>query len=260
MIKPRRKTLDPVRPNEGIAAAYHRQLRDLVREMHNDVLAWAKEKYEEHPPRLAQDSSPAEILNASLRRLMWRWQRHFDGLAQKLAEHFAKSVSDRSDRALQFAMRKAGMTVKFQMSPKMQDVYQAVIAEQVGLIKSIPEKHLNEVQGLVMRSIQHGRDLGPLAKDIQERYGITRNRAALIARDQNNKATAVLTQVRCQELGITEAIWVHSGGGRHPRPEHVAFSGKKYNIAKGAYLEGKWVWPGSEINCRCVSKPIIPGF
>jgi uncharacterized protein with gpF-like domain len=66
--------------------------------------------------------------------------------------------------------------------------------------------------------------------------------------------------VRQKELGITKAIWVHSGGGKHPRPEHVAFSGKEYDVEKGAYLEGKWTWPGFEINCRCTSRSVIPGF
>ncbi len=95
---------------------------------------------------------------------------------------------------------------------------------------------------------------------MEETYGVTKRRAAFIARDQNNKATAVFERTRHVEIGVTEAIWLHSAGGKVPRPEHVAFSGKKYDIRKGAYLEGKWTWPGVEINCRCVSKPVIPGF
>jgi hypothetical protein len=74
------------------------------------------------------------------------------------------------------------------------------------------------IEGLVMRSVQTGRDLGQLMKDLQEQFGVTRRRAAFVARDQNNKATASMTRARQHEPGITQAIWVHSGAGKHPRP------------------------------------------
>ena len=111
-----------------------------------------------------------------------------------------------------------------------------------------------------MRSVAAGREVGTLRQELQTRYGLTKKRATLIARDQNNKATAVIVRVRQQECGITEALWLHSSAGRHPRPSHVAASRKPYLIDKGMYLEGKWTWPGQEINCRCISKSIVPGF
>ena len=111
-----------------------------------------------------------------------------------------------------------------------------------------------------MRSVTAGRDLGTLAEELQAAHGVSKRRAAHIALDQNNKATSTVTRVRQKELGIKEAVWIHSGAGKHPRPEHVAFNGKKYDVEKGAYLEGKWTWPGFEINCRCTSRSIIPGF
>nr|WP_277347156.1 phage minor head protein [Collimonas pratensis] len=134
------------------------------------------------------------------------------------------------------------------------------MSEQVGLIKSIASQHLTEVQGLVMRSVADGRDLGTLAKGLEDRYGITKRRAALIARDQNNKATATITRVRQDSLGITEAVWMHSHAGKHPRPSHVAANGKRYTIKEGMYLDGVWTWPGREIGCRCISKSVIPGL
>jgi uncharacterized protein with gpF-like domain len=108
--------------------------------------------------------------------------------------------------------------------------------------------------------VQAGRDLGYLSKELQDRYGITKRRAALIARDQNNKATAVITRVRQQELGVTECVWLHSHGGKHPRPSHVAADNKKYDVSKGMFLDGKWTWPGVEVNCRCVARAVIPGL
>ncbi|WP_257785984.1 hypothetical protein [Burkholderia ubonensis] len=41
---------------------------------------------------------------------------------------------------------------------------------------------------------------------------MTKRRAAFIAHNQNSKATATITRVRQEGLGITEAIWLHSHG------------------------------------------------
>jgi SPP1 gp7 family putative phage head morphogenesis protein len=136
-------------------------------------------------------------------------------------------------------------------------VVQSAIAENVSLIKSIASEHLGKVEQLVMRSVADGRDVGALAKALQEQFGVTKRRAAFIARQQNASITSTFEKSRQMEIGITQATWRHSAGGKTPRPEHVHFDGKRYDVAKGAYLEGVWTWPGKEINCRCYSTPVI---
>jgi len=260
--------LDAVRPNLGLQAAYRRKLDRLIEAMQRSLVYWLRATYRAKPPELAQDApdggstgkSPAMNLRDEMASLGARWQAQFDQAAPDLAEWFAKASFDRSDRALKAILDKAGFTVEFKMTRNVNDVFQATVGEQVGLIKSIASEHLTQVQGLVMRSVQQGRDLGFLSKELQARLGVTKRRAALISRDQSNKATATITRVRQQELGITTAQWMHSAGGKEPRPEHVAANGKTYDIAKGMYLEGEWVWPGTAINCRCVSKAIVKGF
>jgi uncharacterized protein with gpF-like domain len=265
MARPRvtKPTIDPVHPNAGLAAAYQRKLDRLVADMHASVEYWTLAKYKANTPEvLAQDASPAATLRTLMRRLARRWQRNFDKLAQEMAEHFAKDVQDRTDGALKAAMHKAGWTVQFKPTRAQNDVFQAVVAENVGLIKTIPQQHLAAVEGDVMRSVAAGRDLAQLSDALQARYGVTKRRAAFIARDQNNKATAVFTRVRQQELGITKAIWVHSHGGKEPRPSHLANDGQEYDVTTGWWDpdEKKHIRPGELINCRCVSKSVIPGF
>lgn len=115
-----------------------------------------------------------------------------------------------------------------------------------------------------MRGVQTGRDLAQITTDLQEQHGVTRRRAAFIARDQSNKATASLTRARQIEAGLTEAIWVHSGGGKEPRPSHLKAGRDKarYDIREGWYdpHEGKHILPGELINCRCVSRAVVKGF
>lgn len=252
--------LKAVRPNAGTQAMYQKRLDALVLAMHKSIRRWVLAAYRRETPEMAQDASPAREMLSMMRKLGRRWQKRFDEAAPELAEYFAQSIQDRADGALKGILKKAGFTVEFKMSAGMNDVFQATIGEQVGLIKSIAERHLSEVEGLVMRSVQSGRDLGYLSKELEARYGVTKRRAALIARDQNNKATATITKTRQLEIGLTQATWVHSSAGKHPRKSHVAADGKTYDIAKGMLIDGEYIFPGELINCRCVSRPIVPGF
>lgn len=262
--------LPPVRPNAGIHLAYKKKLDRLVDEMHASLVYWLTAQWNANPPNtLAQDSakigsypggSPSAALRRAMRNLSRRWQRRFDKGAEEMATYFADKSIGASDVQLKAILKKAGFSVEFKMTAAAQDAYNAVVGENIALIKSIASKHLSEVEGLVMRSVQHGRDLGTLTTELEARYGVTKRRAALIARDQSNKATAVINVVRQKSLGITQAKWMHSGAGKEPRPSHVAANGKLFDIDKGLYLDGEWLLPGQAINCRCVSRSVIPAF
>ncbi len=259
----RPKTLPPTRANAGIEAAYRAALDRLIREMQASITYWLRARYRQNEPeiaKLAQDQTPAAELQSAVQHMARRWQKRFNDFSLQQATRFAKAAGSYSDAAFRGALRKSGMSIQLKESPAILDAYQAIVNENVALIKSIPSQHFTEIEGLVMRSVQHGRDLEFLSKELEARYGVTRRRAALIARDQSNKATAVMTRVRQQEIGITEAIWLHSHGGKHPRPEHVKADGKRYEVAKGMLIEGEWIWPGEKINCRCVAKAIVPGL
>jgi len=254
------KTLPPVRPNAGLEAAFQAKLDRMIEDMHSSVLYWLRAAYRANSPEMALDASPARTMQTVMRRLARKWQKRFDEAAPELAEYFSTRMADRVDGSLTSILKKAGFAVDFKMTDAANDVMQATIGEQVGLIKSIASEYLSDVNGMVMRSVAAGGDIGGLADQLQKRYGITRRRAALIARDQNNKATATMTRVRQEGLGITEAIWKHSHAGKHPRPSHLAADGERYKIKDGLVLDKVRCWPGTEINCRCLSRSIIPGF
>ena len=253
-------TINAVHPNKGIQAEYKRRLDKLIDEMHHSLLYWLSAAYKANTPEMATDASPAKEMQKVMRKLAKRWNKNFDEASKKLADYFSIAIANRADGALKDILKKSGFSVEFKMTDEMNDVMQATIGEQVGLIRSIAQQHLSEVEGLVMRSVSQGRNLKYLSDEMQKRYGVTKRRAALIARDQNNKATANIVRVRQKSIGATQAIWVHSHGGKTPRPSHLKAGQDKliYDIDKGAYLDGKWVWPGTEINCRCVSKTIVP--
>lgn len=250
--------LRPVRPNEGLKMAYRKRLKRLIAEMQNSVEYWLGARYK--ATGIAQDDEPANDLQRVMDELSRQWGETFDKRANSLGQWYARKALGTVDISMKQALKDAGFAVRFEMSDAMQDAFDAIVHEQVGLIKSIPTDYMDEVQGIVMRSVQHGRDLGYLNTQLRQRYGITKRRAELISRDQNNKATAVITRVRQQELGLTQAIWKHSTAGKHPRPSHVAANNKRYDVDKGLKIDGEMIYPGEKINCRCYAVSVIPGF
>lgn len=294
------KKLRAVRANAGVHAWFRKRLDQEIDRMHRAVFWWVRAAYRKqldrielaqdswpawqaraarwvelrtpivelwdgewvHLPPLAMDAAPADLLEEVLAALRARWGQRFDRLAEEIAESFAKRAGATTDQAIEAALRAAGMRVKFQISKAQSDQLAAAVQENVALIRSIPEQYLLGVEGAVMRSVREGRNLAPLVAELQKTYGSTKKRAALIARDQNNKATAFLTKTRQLEIGVEQAVWVHSGAGKEPRPSHVKAGRDQvvYNVAEG-WLDpalGKRIWPGTEINCRCTCRSIIP--
>jgi len=257
-------TLGPVHPNAGTEVAYRKRLLRLVEDMQASTLYWITAYYRANTPEMAQDASPAKALIRLIKGLGRRWLKRFNVASQEMAEYFATAASERADGAMRDILKRGGFTVSFQPSRSWNDVKQAVIAENVSLIKTIHAKHFSDIEQMVMRSVQQGGDLKQLTDDLQQNFHVTRWRAAFIARDQTRKATAVITKLRQEECGIEEAIWLHSGGGASPRPEHVKWGKerKRYKISTGMWSEVDqcYVWPGTAINCRCVPQAIVPGY
>lgn len=261
------KVLKPVRPNVGVEVAFRRRLVEEIEAMHGSVMYWLMAAYRAHRPVMAgvaMDAIPANELRDALAKLSRQWLYRFEQLSDWLADYFAEDAAERSDAALTSALRRAGFTVKFKMTPAMRDILRATVHENVSLIRSIPQQYLTQVEGIIMRSVQTGRDLAAVSRDLQARLGATKDRAALIARDQNNKATSALMRTRQVEMGLEEGVWLHSHAGKEPRPTHLANHGKKFDLKEGWYDPDprvrRRILPGELINCRCVWKPVVPGL
>jgi SPP1 gp7 family putative phage head morphogenesis protein len=253
-------TLRPIRSNARIEAIYRKKLMNLVKEMNDSILYWLSASYKEYDKQIAQDANPFKALQKTMRDLANRWLKNLKVGAEKLAEWHAKQTLNMTDVQLKDALKQAGFSVPFTMTESMQAVFDANKAEQVNLITNMSVNHLAQIETLVTQSVQTGRDLATLTEELKTRFNMTERRAKLIARDQNNKASQLITRQRQQDLGITQAIWMHSHAGKAPRQSHVKADGKPYDLDKGMFLDGKWTFPSVEINCRCFSRPVIAGF
>ncbi len=254
-----------VHANLGVELRYRRQLERLIAEMAGSYEYWLTAAYRKEPPAMAKvvkqaedAASPSTKIQRTITGLGTRWIAKFDAMSDQIATDFVRSAFKASQSAMQQSLKDAGWAVEFTMTPVVRDAFTASLAENVGLIKSIPVQYHQQIEGIVMRSYSAGRDLHTMVKDLQSLYPKAQNRAVLIARDQSNKANAVVNRARQLQLGISEAIWMHSHAGKEPRPDHVAANGKRYKIAEGCLISGEYLQPGELINCRCTARPVLP--
>lgn len=208
--------------------------------------------------------SSTKKIDAALKHWSKKWLGRFDKLSVKLSNKFAARAFSTTDVAMRAALKDAGFTVAFKPTRKSLESYRLVVSENIGLIRNLQSSLYNKIQQDTWASVRAGSDMATLATRLHQSHGIEKKRAALIARDQNAKAKAVLETTRRQELGISKAIWQHSSAGKEPRPLHLKWGreGAIFELDKGMYDddEGEWVFPGQLINCRCSSRAIIPGI
>ena len=235
--------LNEIKPNIGNDRAYLKELRTMLRRIKEDI----------------NDAKTDDVTQFGNRidYLLEQWSKRLDRLGYTISKRFINRNRATFDKRFMQELRKAGFTVNFQLSPNIEDILEASVKENVGLIKSIGVDYLERVQQQVWSGVASGYDLGQIAKDLSKAYGISDRRAKNIARDQGAKAHAVIERERRKEAGITQAVWLHSHAGKVPRPSHVKANGKVFDIEKGLYLDGVWTLPGVQINCRCGSASIV---
>lgn len=140
----------------------------------------------------------------------------------------------------------------FRSEPFLKPLADGWVSENTALIKSIPTKLNPEIEGIVRRGVTSGASVTDIAKQIKDRYGVTDNRARLIAQDQTLKLNADLTRYRLQSVGVERYVWrtVNDNRVRH---NHVERDGKTF--AWDAPPSGG-SHPGIEVRCRCRSEAV----
>jgi SPP1 gp7 family putative phage head morphogenesis protein len=136
--------------------------------------------------------------------------------------------------------------------PGMSALADGFVAQNVALIKSLPEDYLYDVEQSTLRAFRQGQRAEEIASLLTERYGVSESRAALIAQDQIGKLNGEIVEARQKGLGITHYTWSTSEDER-VRPEHEDRDGKPF-AWDDPPQDGH---PGQPIRCRCSAIPIL---
>jgi SPP1 gp7 family putative phage head morphogenesis protein len=246
--------------NETLQRHIDMMLREVLREVENlfvtfagDGQSWAMD---------ASIASQARILSNAMQD---KFAKLFASIAQPVAERMTERAEKDSSVKLGASLREMSglLTLKTNVfNDRLRDVLTASVAENVALIKRIPKKYLDDVQGAVMRSIQSGNGLADLKPQL-DKYGVTvKNWAKNVSLDQTRKAYNSINATRMQALGVKKFEWVHSGGSNHPRVYHRDdLNGKIFSFDDLPFLDGPKTGergiPGQAPYCRCTMRPIF---
>ncbi len=239
---------------------YRKRLLRHVKAMSRNTESHIKRAWPEPSVTMARDAGAARSLADILRSLKYNWKNQFSRIAEEVAHEFARRAEKSTSGHLKNLLKEVGFGVTFRETRDVQNMLQAIVAENVSLIKSIHGVYFTQVETLVMQGVKNGRDLGYIARELQERYGITERKATIIARDQTNKATGAISRARCREAGLRRATWTHIGGKKTDRSTHEAMDGKEFDLEFGMHdpAVGRNVMPGELINCNCKYRIIVP--
>jgi hypothetical protein len=268
-----KRTLKPVFPPAGIEREYEKRLKKAVREMEHSVVYWLRARYRANESRIVGDSATDDILK-SFRKLLHQWERNFRELADVLPRWFVTKIrgyvtNNLAQQTKPLKDAGLGFNLKFSyMSQRERQTFQAIVKENVNLIKSIARESLTQVEGIVLRNIEAGHDLARMTEELHKQFGVTERRARMIARDQTNKATNNLSRQRLLSYGINKGIWMHTASGKTYRETHAldhtqgGMDGAEYFIDEGCYDPNPnvqdYIQPGELVNCYCVCRPVIP--
>jgi uncharacterized protein with gpF-like domain len=191
------------------------------------------------------------------------WLRH---LLQPLTKPIEIEGDSRSGRGPQTMP-----SDKFDPSTVSKSV-KADLRRNIELLDDLEKKHVRQIYEVALRSIVVGGDLHMFCKELVKIEGMSHHRAAEIGRSLSKKAKAIITRERQASLGITHAIWMYPNAPcmrdtKHPvaadvqqDSAHRAANGKKYEVGKGLFVDGKWTWPGVDEGCKCSSRSVLPGL
>ncbi|MFK2876902.1 phage head morphogenesis protein [Rhodanobacter hydrolyticus] len=256
-----------LRPAVGIAAEFYKPVRLMLEKMgaeiKREMLAAFHAAGMDHMAMDAPDgSSQARI---RLNKIGNKWKPRFSELSKRIVDRMMAQTLKNSAVTLGMSLRQISKDFEVDTSflnDRIEQVISASTQEAANLIKVIPEQYLSDVQGAVMRSISTGKGLKDLVPTLNRLYDGRIKHARNVALDQTRKAYSNITAARLQALGCESFIWVHTGGGKHPRKDHIDMSGNEYRyddlpvigVMYGQEVRGK---PGDLPFCRCIQKPVF---
>lgn len=251
---------NPIRAEKGAEMEYRRTLFRLNRFMKIATVGISAMVSQGVDPDLVARQITADLEEAN---------RQFNEASERIAMNFTGRISAdnkaKLERSIQIAMGVDVATILD--TPAVRKQINTALAENVGLIRSIPAEHFKKVEQAVFANFRGDKfKEGSLVNRLKKIGSITDRRAKLIARDQSAKFVTKLNAIRQEDAGIEGYIWrtqldervVGNPSGLYPK-------GSRAHL-KHWQREGKmFKWnepppdghPGQAINCRCFAEPVI---
>ena len=250
----------PIEPSQAVVTEYAREIgalaNQIMKRVKGEVLPILEKIVSSRKSSLAKD----EDLNASLKNAFDVIEQSFAQQQKGLDDYAARTATKAFTAQNRFHRRAwvkelnklAGIDVrKIVNESAVEAALPARIEENIKLIKTVKPEYLEQVKKEVYSGLSRGDDFFSIKKRLGEVETYhTKYRPRLIARDQMNKLTGALNQIRQEDVGIREYTWRTSHDER-VRPSHRANNGRVFSWSKPPATGH----PGEDIQCRCVAEP-----
>lgn len=267
--KIRQRKLRAVRPSKQAEVYYRKQLDQLVSYMQSIVV----EELQRDTMNDALFSKGVELLASQMDRILNRLEAmDINNFATSLARGFVNRMNRNSSDSFNSNLKNSiGVDMnKIVSPPEISDALNVAIAQNTALIKSIKDEYKEKVSKLIRDNVLSGERPSNIVTQIKDIGGVTKNRAAFIARDQTAKINSDLVQIRSETLGSDTYVWSGSMDERE-RQSHKVMEGKLcrmdnpkvYSDDDGktwknrSEIGGVELHPGKDYSCRCVMLPIV---
>lgn len=245
-------------PPDAIALHYYQRLKLILHAQLRLVIDHIKPRladWEKQAGTYRGDSAGSDARQL-FEHLSGQLFREFDNHEiAKIPAQIARNLSDYQKEQLGKQIRSQLSVDVIKAEPWLQSMMADFVAQNVALIKTVPQRFFAEVEQKVQHGIAYGRRPEEIAADIRERYNVSEYNARRIARDQANKFFGQLNKVRQKDIGISKFVWKTAGDER-VREEHEELDDKEFPWDNPP-SEGL---PGEPVQCRCVGEPDFTGI
>ncbi len=180
---------------------------------------------------------------------------HTGGLVEEeVAAHAARLSGYHRRRLIQTFRAALGVDIRPVLADSaIEPLMTAWRRENISLIRTIPEQFHESLNRRVGETFaKRPFDKQALSKVLTREFKVSGSNLRRLTRDQTSKAIGQLTQARHRQLGISEYTW-RTAQDERVRPTHQVLDGTPQRWDSPPSVGH----PGQDIQCRCVSIPII---
>jgi SPP1 gp7 family putative phage head morphogenesis protein len=190
--------------------------------------------------------------------------KNYAKVLEPWAKRQSKKMLDRVSKTNRKAFRAKAKEVESQMRIIVSDfavgpAAEALLAEQVKLIKSIPIEAGERAHRLALEAVAEGKRAAEIAEELQRTTEVTESRALVIARTEIARSNTKLLEARAGAVGSRQYRW-HNSGDESVRDSHKGkrLQGMIFSWDSPPTLDdGMTGHPGTFPNCRCFPEPIF---
>jgi SPP1 gp7 family putative phage head morphogenesis protein len=264
----------PLPYNVSVQQRYIKDLEKLMDEVIKETEKEVKQIYNTEASKafFTTDASIASTARIRLNNLLKTIENLVTNKASSMVKRMLRGTDQTSKSSMNQSLKElsGGLSIKTDFKTAgTQEAITSSFNANIDLIKTMTGDYTGAIRGAVNRSIQGGGGLETLIPDIEKflnkQAKQTLNKAKNVALDQTRKAYTAINKARMEKVGISKFEWVHSGGGREPRPHHKTpfpngLNHGIFDINDPPVIDtktGERGLPGQAINCKCFMRPVI---